>query len=89
MLCECLVAGWALIASKRRDYRFYYRVERGNSRFDVDQLRAAFLAGPEFTRRAREYRAERVARIAAEAGPIRLLARAFRWRKLLETGAYY
>lgn len=54
------------------DYRFYYRVSRGVERFDVDQLREAFLAGPEFAQRAREYRLDRVGKIAANAGAMPL-----------------
>jgi hypothetical protein len=54
------------------DYRFYYRVSRGGERFDVDQLRDGFLGGPEFGQRAREYRLDRVEKIAANAGAMRL-----------------
>jgi hypothetical protein len=55
-----------------QDGRFYYRETRGNARMDVDQLRDTFLAGPSFNDRLRQFRVDRVAKIAAGAAPVSL-----------------
>jgi len=57
-----------------KDYRFWYRGNRRNERLDVDQLRAAFLAGPEYIQQVRSYRADRVAKIAAGLAPMQMLS---------------
>lgn len=54
------------------DYRYWYRAGSLKGKFDVDQLRRAFLAGPEYAQRARGWRADRLQRIIANEAPVRL-----------------
>jgi hypothetical protein len=54
------------------DYRYWFRAGSLKEKFDVDQLRRAFLAGPEYAQRARAWRMDRLQRIVANEAPVRV-----------------
>jgi Putative DNA-binding domain len=53
-------------------YRIFGRGSNGKYQFDVDELRTLFARGPDVAERLRMFRAERVLRIVAGEGPVRL-----------------
>lgn len=53
--------------------RFYARSSGGRYEPDVDQLRTLFTLAPQLAERMREFRMDRIMRIAADDAPVRLL----------------
>lgn len=66
-------SGFAPHRVELNDYRFWYRAGSLSAKYDVDELRRAFLAGPEYSQRARGWRADRLQRIIANEAPVRLV----------------
>lgn len=58
---------------KKGDNRFWARSSAGKYEPNVDELRAMFNLAPQLADRIRDFRAERVAKIAADAGPVKLM----------------
>jgi len=55
--------------------RFWARSAAGKYEPDVDELRQLFLAAPQLADRIRNFRLDRIAKIAADDGPVRLMKR--------------
>jgi hypothetical protein len=55
--------------------RFYARSAAGKYEPDVNELRALFIAGPQLADRVRNFRLDRIARIAAGNAPVQLMYR--------------
>jgi hypothetical protein len=55
--------------------RFWARSNAGKYEPDVNELRALFTAGPQLMDRIRDFRVDRIAKIAANAAPVQLMNR--------------
>ena len=53
--------------------RFYTRSSAGKSRMDITEIRAAFLGSEALPEKIRQFRLERIGRIAADETPVRLV----------------
>jgi hypothetical protein len=55
--------------------RFWARSNAGKYEPDVNELRSLFLAGPQLAERVRDFRGDRIAKLAAGHGPVQLMER--------------
>ena len=60
------------VTFKSSSFRFFSRTAAGRFQLDLDQVRHAFVAGADLGNRIRDFRAERLGRIAADEGPLPL-----------------
>jgi hypothetical protein len=55
--------------------RFWARSNAGKYEPDINELRSLFLAGPQLAERVRDFRRDRIAKLAAGHGPVQLMER--------------
>jgi hypothetical protein len=65
-----------IVRNGKGQNRFWARSSAGKYEPNVDELRALFTLDPQLTERIRDFRVERVAKIAAGATPVRLMGQA-------------